>query len=147
MPHAGLMDADALGPEAAALLRARLHVRGARRRLGQGRYALALAALYDGLTSGMDWFLSSPARRAGASLDGFPLSDDVPTHAALLRAKVLDGSFDFAAFRRAVYRALDEPPTAAECTEWFPGAEAVLTRLGVLPFDEAILPPEDPRTP
>ena len=147
MPHAGLMDADSLGPEAAALLRARLHVRGAWRRLGQGRNALALAALYDSLTSGMDWFLCSPARRAGASLGGFPLSDDVPTYAALVRAKVLDGSFDFAAFQRVVYRALDVPPTTAECTEWLLGAEAVLTRLGVLPIDEAILPPEDPGTP
>lgn len=36
MPHFGLMDADALGPIEAPLMRARLHIRGGRRRLRQG---------------------------------------------------------------------------------------------------------------
>ena len=147
MPHAGLIDSETLGPEAAALLRARLHLRGARRRFGQGRCALALAALYDSLTSAMDWFLSSPTRRAGASLAAFPPSDDVSTHAALVRTGVLDGSFDFAAFQQVVYRALDEDPGASRCAEWLPGAEALLAQLGVLPFDEARLPREDPSAP
>lgn len=147
MPHAGLIDSDALGQEESALLRSRLHLRGARRRNGQGLHTLALAALYDSMTSGMDWFLASPIRRAGVSLDLFPLSDDISTYVALVRVRVLDGKFDFVAFQQVVYRALDEPPAVTACTEWLCSAEAVLTQLGVLPYDEAILPPEDPRTP
>jgi len=79
LPHFGLMDARALGPERAALQRARLHVRGGKRRLQATTQELL---------------------------------DD---------------------------RAVD----AAGILE---GVESVLTELGVLPFDERELPPEDPGT-
>ena len=138
------MDAESLGPERAALQRARLHVRSARRRLRERKIAAGIATLYDSLTSGMDWFLASPERRAHAGLDATP-HDDNSTFAALVRAGVLDGSFDFNGFQRLVYRGLDEELPDVDHAILH-GAESVLAQLGVLPFDEAGLPPEDPNT-
>lgn len=147
MPHAGLMDADSLGPEQAALLRSRLHLRGARRRFGQGRTAAGLAALYDSLTSGVDWFLADPGRRARTAYDSLEDRDDGPLYALLVRAGVVDGGFDFPAFRRLVFQRLDEGGPDEDWDAVLLAVEAVLAQLGVLPFDAAALPPEDPGTP
>jgi len=140
------MDAAALGPERAALERARLHVRGARRRLRQGKASAGLAALYDALTSAMDWYLAAPERRAGVGARPGELREETGAWAALVRAGVLGATLDFGAFRALVLRGLDEelPPSAG--TPFVPAVEAELERLGVLPFDEASLPPEDPAT-
>jgi N-acetylglucosamine-6-phosphate deacetylase len=63
MPHAGLMDTDALGPESAALQRARLHIRGGKRRLRQGKISAGLLTLYDALNAAMEWYITSPDRK------------------------------------------------------------------------------------
>ncbi len=49
MPHFGLMDEGSLGPVEGPLMRARLHIRGGKRRLRQGKIAAAIATLYDAL--------------------------------------------------------------------------------------------------
>ena len=147
MPHFGLMDAGALGPEQAALQRARLHLRGGRRRLRQGRISSGIAALYDSLTSAMDWFCASPERRVrlrGAE-DQFP--DDRAMYTALVRAGVLDGTFDFEHLDRVLDRALEMELPATAASGILEGLESVFTQLGVLPFDERELPPEDPGRP
>ena len=64
MPHFGLMDAKALGPERAALQRARLHLRGGKRRLRQGKISAGIATLSDALSFAMEWFCASPERRS-----------------------------------------------------------------------------------
>ena len=59
MPHFGLMDPDEMKEEDASLLRARLHIRGGKRRLSQGKYAAGVAALHDALIAAMQWFILS----------------------------------------------------------------------------------------
>lgn len=147
MPHFGLMDARALGPEQAALQRARLHLRGGRRRLRQGRISSGIVALYDALTSAMEWYCASPARWPCAPGAPKMPRDDRGLYAALVRAAVLDGTFDFDRFDRILDRALEEELQAAEASGILEGLESVFSQLGVLPFDEAELPPEDPNTP
>lgn len=146
MPHSGLMDAEALGPEAAALQRARLHLRGGKRRLRQGKISAGIVALFDALTFAMEWFCASPERRAPAmgAPERFP--DDRGLYAALVQAGALDGTFDFERFDRIVDRALEAELPAAEAAGIAEGLESVFTQLGVLPFDEGGLPPEDPAT-
>lgn len=147
MPHAGLMNAGALGPERAALQRARLHLRGGKRRLRQGRNSAGVAALYDALTSAMEWFCAAAERRTRLPAAPEAFTDDRALYTALVRAAVLDGTFDFDHLDQVLDRALEAELPAATAAGIAEGVELVLTQLGVLPFDEAELPPEDPGTP
>ena len=140
------MNAEALGPERAALQRARLHLRGGRRRLRQGRISAGIAALYDALSSAMEWFCAAPQRRSRIQGGREQFPDDRARYAALVSAAVLDGRFDFGRFDQLLTRALQAELPAAAVSGILGGVESVLTQLGVLPFDESELPPEDPGT-
>ena len=146
MPHFGLMDAEALGPEQAALQRARLHLRGGKRRLRQGKISAGIATLSDALSFAMEWFCASPGRRARVRASAQELSDDRALYAALVRSAVLSGTFNFDRFDRVLDRALETELPATDAAGSLEGVESVLSELGVLPFDEAELPPEDPGT-
>jgi hypothetical protein len=146
MPHFGLMDPDALGPEAAALQRARLHIRGGRRRLRQGKISAGLGTLYDALLFAMDWYLASPDRRKKIPFQGNEnLRDDRTVFALLAKAGVIDGRFDYEGFRELVETA---PPgsSAYDYKEILNRVESLMTQLGIIPFEESELPPEDPST-
>jgi len=146
-PHAGLMDPELLGPEAAALLRARLHIRGGRRRLRQGKKEEGLVTIYDALTSAVDWYLECPERREGlAVISAEDLREDRSRYALLVRSEVLDGSFDFEGFDCIVERALQGDGGEWDEAEVMAGVESVMTSLGIMPFDEGDLPQEDPHT-
>jgi hypothetical protein len=67
-------------------------------------------------------------------------------YAVLVRSGVLDGSFDFEAFDRLTEQALQQELVGYDTRDLLAGIESVMTQLGVLPFDEAGLPPEDPST-
>lgn len=145
MPHTGLMDADALGPEAAALLQAKLHIRGGKRRLSQGKIAAGIVTLYDALFSAMQWYILGDARRKPLRLiPGENLYDDKTVYALLVRSGVLDGRFDYTAFDEAVEEALHKDLAGYDYSPQLRAFESVMTQLGVMPFDENELPPEDP---
>jgi hypothetical protein len=147
MPHAGLMDERLLGPERGPLQRARLHIRGGKRRLRQGKTAAGIVTLYDALDAALLWYFSGPERRSALSISpGEDLNDDRTMFGILIRSGVLDGSFDFDAFDRLTERALEEELPGYDVRGVLAGLEDVMTRLGVMPFDEAALPPEDPAT-
>jgi hypothetical protein len=59
---------------------------------------------------------------------------------------VLDGAFDFKAFDRLTEKTLNEEIPWFDYRELLAGIESVMIQLGVMPFDEASLPPEDPKT-
>jgi hypothetical protein len=146
MPHFGLMDPDALGAEAAALQRARLHIRGGRRRLRQGKISAGLGTLYDALLSALEWYMASPDRRKNLPIqDDDNLRDDRTVFALLVKAGVIDGRFDYGAFKDLVEAAPYESSIYGY-TEILDRVESVMARLGVMPFDESQLPPEDPST-
>lgn len=147
MPHAGLMDERSLGPVEGPLMRARLHLRGGKRRLRQGKVSAGIAALYDALSAAMQWYSAAPGRGAGISVRaGENVNDDRTLYGILVRSRALDGRFDFGAFDRLTERALREDLGAFDYAEMLRGLESVMTQLGVMPFDESALPPEDPRT-
>lgn len=147
MPHAGLMNEAALGPESGPLQRARLHLRGGKRRLREGKTAAGIATLYDALDGAMQWYVASPERRAGLSIGSREdLNDDRTLYRVLVRSRVLDGTFDFDAFDRLTERALHEELLGYDAAGLLAKLEHVMTQLGVMPFDEASLPPEDPST-
>jgi hypothetical protein len=141
------MDERRLGPEEGPFQRARLHIRGGRRRLRQGKISAGIVTLYDALLAAMDWYAASTAGRGALAVrSGEDMRDEKVLYAALVRAGVLDGKFDFEAFDRLTERALDEDLTGYDYHEALAGVEAVMTQIGVMPFDESQLPPEDPKT-
>jgi hypothetical protein len=147
MPHFGLIKESSLGPEAAALQRARLHIRAGRRRLRQGKTAAGWLTLYDALLFAMEWYVaSSERRRTLPILESDTLRDDGLLFDLLQRAGVVQKNFDYGAFKTLVYTSYPEETPGYDPEPTLTAFETLMTRLGVLPFDEATLPPEDPST-
>ncbi len=148
MPHFGLMNTeDSFKTEEGALLRARLHIRSGRRRLNQGKIASGIATLYDALLFAMDWYVFSPDRRKDLDVrEGEDLKKDRTLYAVLVRSGVLDGRFDYGAFDKAVGEDAPEDMPGYDYAKTLGEIESVMTQLGVMPFDEKQLPPEDPST-
>ena len=147
MPHFGLMDEAALGPVKGPLMRAKLHIRGGRRRLRQGKISLGIITLYDALISAMQWYVASPEHIEDLRIDeGDNVNDDKTLFDILLRSGVVDGSFDYGAFDRLAEDALYDSMSGFDYKDMLESYEAVMTQLGVMPFDENALPPEDPST-
>jgi len=74
------------------------------------------------------------------------LNDDRTLFTVLVRSQVLDGTFNFDGFDRLTERALHEEMPGYDPSELLSGLESVMQQLGVMPFDESTLPPEDPMT-
>ncbi len=147
MPHFGLMDEEALGPEAGPLQRARLHIRGGKRRLRQGKISAGIVTLYDAMSSAFRWYLANPLRRSSLDIrEGEDLTDDRTVFEILNRSGVLDGRFDYAEFDKTVTMALEHEMPDYDYHLLLKDVEHVMTKLGVMPFDENELPPEDPST-
>ncbi len=147
MPHAGLMDEKALGPEEGPLQRARLHIRGGRRRLRQGKIPAGIITLYDAISAALEWYFASQERRSGLIIrENDDLREDRTLYEILTRSGVLDGAFDYTKFNELVEDVLYRERAACDHEEVLRGIESVMIRLGVMPFDEKELPPEDPST-
>jgi hypothetical protein len=141
------MDEKALGPVEGPLQRARLHIRGGKRRLREGKISAGIATLYDALNGALQWYIAAPERRRKLTIQGGEdLNVDKVVYTVLVRSGVLDRSFDFEAFDRLTERALNQELPGYDYRDLLKGIERVMTRLGVMPFDEAALPPEDPST-
>jgi len=147
MPHDGLMDEKALGPGMGSLMRARLHIRGGKRRLRQGKIAAGIVTLYDALEGAMQWYISSPERRGGLLIkDSDNLNDEKSVYSILHRSGIIDGSFDYEEFDMLVERALAEEISDYDYSQILREFETLMTQLRVMPFDEQELPKEDPST-
>jgi hypothetical protein len=130
-----------------ALLRARLHIRGARRRLRQGKISAGIVTLYDALLFALRWYISSPERRKKISLGpGDDMPDEEQVLALLQSSHVLPEEFDYPAFDALVEKASHQEMPAYDYSAMLRGFEAFMDRLGVMPFNESDLPPEDPST-
>lgn len=145
MPHFGLMDATKMTEADAALLRVRLHIRGSRRRFEGGMVADGLAALYDALQYAMRWYIMFPEHRQQLGITGSEdFRDDRDVFNVLAHGGVIDRSFDFDKFESLVERAVNQQPFVCEPVDIMRQIETVMTRLAVMPFDEAALPAENP---
>ncbi len=148
MPHFGLMNTeDSFRTAEGALLRARLHIRAGKRRLRQGKISAGILTLYDAFCFAMDWYAFPPERKNRLDIrEGEDLKNEKALYKILVRSGVLDGAFDFAAFDKLVEYASENEMPDYDYKELLLEIESVMTRLGVMPFDEAALPPEDPKT-
>lgn len=136
-----------MGPEEGPLQRARLHMRGGRRRLRQGKLPAGIVTLYDAACAALEWYFASPERRKGLKIhEDDDLRDEKTLYEILTRSGVLDGAFDYRAFNEQVERVLYTDSVDFDHGEVLTGIESVMTQLGVMPSDEKELPPEDPST-
>lgn len=148
MPHFGLMDESSLGPAEALLMRTKLHVRCGRRRLREGKVSLGIVTLEDAVSCGMQWYVAKQESEGVLDIrQGENTLDDRTLFNLLTRSGVIDGSFDYGEFNVLVEKALADELNSFDYRETLQGIEALLHQLGVLPFDENELPPEDPSTP
>jgi hypothetical protein len=147
MPHFGLMNEEVLGPVAGPLMRAKLHIRGGRRRLREGKISAGIVTFYDALVSAMKWYIAQADKRKLLRItEKDDLTDDRTMFEVLRRSGVIDGTLDFAAFDKLVEKALEEEMPGYDYKGLLTDLESVMLQLGVLPFDENDLPPEDPST-
>ncbi len=147
MPHFGLMNERLLGSIRGPFQRARLHIRGGKRRLRQGKIAAGIVTLYDALLAAMEWYVNVPEHRDGLIIKkGDDLNDDEIVYSILVRSRVIDSAFDFVSFSRLTEKALHEELPGYDYRDVLAGIEKVMTQLGIMPFDESTLPPEDPST-
>jgi hypothetical protein len=147
MPHFGLMDERKMGPVEGPLLRARLHIRGGKRRLREGKIAAGIVTLYDALDAAMTSYAADTAHKNYLDIRrGENLNDIRTLFTVLVRSRVLNGTFEFDSFDRLMEKALYEEMPGYDYRELLAGIESVMNQLGVMPFDDNALPPEDPST-
>ena len=148
MPHFGLMSTeDSFKKAEGALLRARLHIRGGKRRLSQGKISAGIVTLYDALIFALRWYFMAPEHREELRIsEAVDLTDEKAMIRTLVSSDVLDRSFDLRAFDKLVDKAAYEEMPGFDYGPMLGQFESLMTRLGVMPFDEAGLPPEDPST-
>ncbi len=141
------MDERVLGQAEGLLQRARLHIRGGKRRLRQGKIAAGIVTLYDAVLAALEWYASPPERRALIPAgSGENINNEKVLFAALVRAGVLTGKFDFGAFDQLTETALHQELPGYDYRGLLRDVETLMLQLGVMPFDESALPPEDPKT-
>ncbi|MCX5870956.1 MAG: hypothetical protein NTY00_10065 [Deltaproteobacteria bacterium] len=148
MPHFGLMDEGKMQPLDAALLRAQLHTRCGRRRIHEGKYPEGISTLYDAVLSGMRWFaLKNEAIHEEIHKRGdYFLEDDIKLQQLLAESGAWPDDIDFGKLQDTVYSAIEGNLEGFDPTLFLWQVEEVLTKLGVMPFDEKKLPPEEPKT-
>jgi hypothetical protein len=147
MPHFGLMNENDLGPVEGPLMRAKLHIRCGRRRLREGKISAGIVTLYDSLVSAMKWYIARTDEKKHLLItEKDDMTDDRSMFEVLRRSGVIDNSQDFAAIDKILERALEDEMQGYDYSEYLATVESILTRIGVLPFDEEGLPPEDPST-
>lgn len=148
MPHAGLMSTkDSFETPEGALLRARLHIRGGKRRLSQGKISAGIVTLYDALMFALRWYISSPERREALVIGKEDdLTDEKTVFDILKRSNVFVGGFRYDAFDALVDKASKEEMPEYDYNRIIRDFDVLMTSLGVTPFNQAELPPEDPAT-
>ncbi len=146
MPHAGLMIERQMNDEEGPLLRAKLHIRSGKRRLRQGKIAAGIVTIYDAIVGALEWYFASPERRSKLIInDDDNLKKEGDLYKILVRSGIIDGKFNFDKFvNEIVERATYDEMKDFDYTELLKEIENILTQLGIMPFDENELPPEDP---
>lgn len=145
-PHFGLMDESKMSKIDALQMRFRLHWRCGVRRMRQDKTAIGLATLYDALLSAMRWYILTNLRQELGDNAEEKLENERLVFSLLRRAGILDSSFDLKLVEETVDRALMEEDISSDQERVIAELYQFLARIGVLPFDETKLPPEDPAT-
>jgi len=135
------MDETKMTEDEAALMRARLHLRGGKHRLQEGLSAAGIAALYDAVLFGMRYYIAKH-KRCASFVENTDLWDATSLFHALTRAGVFDDPLTFNRFNLIVERVLWQGSFSFDADTTLAEVEKILAKLGILPFDESALPNE-----
>jgi hypothetical protein len=142
MQHQRSIDVTKLINAEAALLCSRLYLRAGKRYLQEGLLSAGIAALYDAILFAMHYYIAEPACRGNINVN----SDDVWDHAHLYYKLVKAGIFkDPNAFNHlslTVERALWQESYSFDTNSVLAEVEKMLSKLGVMPFNEYVLQSE-----
>ncbi len=146
MPHLGLI-AEGTPPDAEALLRAKLHMRGGDIRRERGDVANAIASYYDAFSSSMQrYFLSERLKEKYNLPDVADITDDDTLFEELKDNGVIDDSFSREDFDKVVSlldAALEGRKEDMKWNAMLSAFENVMYQLEVLPIIPGELPEED----
>ena len=127
------IDATKMSDARTALICARFHLRGGKRRLQKGRTAAGMVALYDSILFGMHYYLTIHERCA-SFLESIEPWDAMSMFQALTRAGVFADPLTFNRFSLIVERTLWQGSSAFDANAVLTQVEEMLATLGVMPF-------------
>lgn len=133
------MDQNKMPAPEAALINARLYLHRGKRWMQTGVTAAAIVALYNSVLYGMHYYIARH-KRCAAFMEKTDLWDAIALYHALARAGVFDDPHTFNRFSRIVERALWRGSSLADSSVTLTEVEKLLTKLGVIPLDESLLP-------
>jgi hypothetical protein len=148
MPHFGLMDSEDMKRNQAALYRAKLHIRGGKRRIAQGKIAAGISALHDAIVSALYSYFLSPKLKEALNPEDYEIynTDDRILFLILKRAGIIDDTFseeDFNYLSSILDEALEGQIRTFNRDFYMEKYDNLMKQLGVLPLSESELPPED----
>ena len=141
MSYYDLMDTIQLSDPRAAFLCARLQLRSGKRRLRQGYPVAGIAALYDAVFLGMHYYITKH-KGCASFIKNTDLWDAASLFHALARAGVFDDPLTFNRLSLVVERALWQESFSFDANATLAEIETMLTKLGVMPFNESAQPGE-----
>lgn len=138
MPFSDLIHTSQMSEKDEALKRARFRLRAGKRCLQCGSTAAGLMALYESLIFGMHYYIARH-ERCTSFVEKTDLWDAVALCHALARAGVFDDPLTVNRFSLRVERALWQGSSLADSDITLTEVENLLTKLGVIPFNESAL--------
>jgi hypothetical protein len=141
MPRYGLIDSSKMTEADAALMSARLYLRGGKRHLQKGSSAAGMAALYNAVLCGMRYYIAKH-KRCAIFVENIDLWDAASLFHGLTRAGVFEDPLTFNRFSLMVERALWQETFSFDADATLAEVETMLTKLGVVSINESALPRE-----
>lgn len=145
-PHFGMMDETKMTKEEALLLRCKLHWRCGVRRVRENKSAAGLATVYDAMLSAMRWYILTKLERELGGNGDEKLENERFVFSLLRRVGLIDEILNLQFIVETVDRALMEEDVREDQQKVLMLITRLLTKIGILPFDESQLPPENPST-
>ncbi|MFX0040925.1 MAG: hypothetical protein ACFFCY_13685 [Promethearchaeota archaeon] len=141
MPHFGLID-EKLPEMEQCLLRARLHIRGGKKRIKKGEFSAGVAALYDAFIFSLYWYFLSDDMLKPLLFNGDgTYNDEEILYLILLSYGKIDGTFDLKGFLKLTIKAINNELNEVNDT-FMQDFDSLMEQLKVLPYNENRLPQE-----
>ena len=142
MSQQNLMNITKMSKAQAALLCARLYMRDGKHYFQEGLFTAGIAALYDAILFAMHYYIAEPACRGRINLNSNDLWDHTALYHKLAKAGIFDDQNAFNHLTLIVERALWQESFSFDVNSVLAEVEKMLTKLGVMPFNESILQSE-----
>ena len=142
MPQHDFIDVTKMIKTEAALLCACRCMRDGKHHIKEGSFAAGIAALYDAILFAMHYYITEPACRGIINLNRGDLWDHAVLYHKLVKAGIFDDPNAFNHLSLIVERSLWQESYLFDTDYVLTEVEKILSKLGVMPFNESILQSE-----